>query len=147
MRLWCTLRSPASHSACALLFALGLNGLASTAMAADVWVITDQSHPVRNTANARIIQLDTSARIEASLSANLTTDPQQATALVRQRIAADNTGLQRQLVIAYRGVIDAWDLGITTIPAVVVDRRYVVYGDPDVAHALTRVQAYREARP
>ncbi|MFG7103570.1 TIGR03757 family integrating conjugative element protein [Burkholderia pseudomallei] len=147
MRLWCTLRSPVSHSACALLFALGLNGLASTAMAADVYVVTDQAHPVRNAANARIIQLDAAAPIEARLSADLSADPQRAAALARQRIAADSIGLQRQLVMAYQGVIDAWDVGVTTIPAVVMDRRYVVYGDPDVAHALARIQAYREAHP
>ena len=42
---------------------------------------------------------------------------------------------------------DAWSLGVTTIPAVIVDRHYVVYGDPDAAHAVTRIQAYREAHP
>ncbi|WP_410711904.1 DUF1525 domain-containing protein, partial [Brevibacterium sp. SIMBA_078] len=30
---------------------------------------------------------------------------------------------------------------------VLVDQRYVVYGDADVAHAIARVQAYREAHP
>jgi len=48
---------------------------------------------------------------------------------------------------AYQGVADAWGLGIVKIPAVVVDRRYVVYGEPDVARAVARIDAYRSARP
>lgn len=33
----------------------------------------------------------------------------------------------------------AWSLGITKIPAVVVDRRYVVYGESDMAKALVLI--------
>jgi integrating conjugative element protein (TIGR03757 family) len=46
-----------------------------------------------------------------------------------------------------RGVADAWSLGITTIPAVVVDQRYVVYGEPDVARAVARIEQHRRAQP
>ncbi|NQB78478.1 DUF1525 domain-containing protein, partial [Pseudomonas aeruginosa] len=33
------------------------------------------------------------------------------------------------------------------IPAVVVDRRYVVYGEPDVSRAVARINAYQSAQP
>jgi len=33
------------------------------------------------------------------------------------------------------------------IPAVVVDRRYVVYGEPDVPRAVARIDAYRSTQP
>ena len=42
---------------------------------------------------------------------------------------------------------DAWSLGVTKIPAVVVDRRYVVYGETDVSRALARIEEYRRAQP
>ena len=48
---------------------------------------------------------------------------------------------------AYQGVADAWGLGIAKIPAVVVDRRYVVYGEPDVSRAVARINAYRSTQP
>ena len=41
----------------------------------------------------------------------------------------------------------AWSLGIAKIPAVVVDRRYVVYGEANVARALARIEEYRRAQP
>jgi len=55
--------------------------------------------------------------------------------------------LQRRIATAYQGVADAWSLGITTIPAVVVDQRYVVYGEPDVARAIARIEQHRRAEP
>ena len=48
---------------------------------------------------------------------------------------------------AYQGVADAWSLGITSLPAVVVDQRYVVYGDSDVARAIARIEQHRKAQP
>ena len=47
----------------------------------------------------------------------------------------------------YQDVTQAWGLGITKVPAVVVDRRYVVYGEPDVAHAAARIETYRRTQP
>ena len=54
---------------------------------------------------------------------------------------------KRRIGHAYQGVADAWGLGITKIPAVVVDHRYVVYGEPDVARAVARINAYRSTQP
>ena len=47
----------------------------------------------------------------------------------------------------HQGVTDAWSLGITSIPAVVVDQRYVVYGEPDVARAVARIEQRRRTQP
>ena len=74
-------------------------------------------------------------------------DPAQAAAIVQQRLQDGGTPLQQRLADAYQGVIDAWSLGITRIPAVVVDRRYVVYGETDVSRALARIEEYRRTQP
>lgn len=121
--------------------------LAPVAVAADVLVVTDSRHPVQAPAGVRVIELDQPAHIEAELTARLPADPAQAEALVRQRLLDGGVDLQRRIGQAYQGVADAWGLGIVKIPAVVVDRRYVVYGEPDVAHAVARIDAYRSARP
>jgi len=113
--------------------------------AADVWVITDSHHPVTGSASAqRTIKLDAAQSIEDELSANLPTDPQQATALVQQRLNQGGQALQQRLRDAYQGVTDSWSLGIARIPAVVVNQRYVVYGEPNVDKALARIAQYRK---
>ncbi|PAU65921.1 integrating conjugative element protein [Pseudomonas sp. PIC25] len=121
--------------------------LAPVAVAADVLVVTDSRHPVQAPAGVRVIELDQPAHIEAELTARLPADPAQAEALVRQRLLDGGADLQRRIGQAYQGVADAWGLGIVKIPAVVVDRRYVVYGEPDMARAVARIDAYRSARP
>ncbi|WP_121382468.1 TIGR03757 family integrating conjugative element protein [Pseudomonas aeruginosa] len=115
--------------------------------AADVVVVTDGHHPVKTMGGERLIELDEAPRIEAELSANLPTDPDQATALVKRRLTQGGTDLQRRIATAYQGVTDAWSLGITAVPAVVVDQRYVVYGEPDVARAIARIKQHRRAQP
>lgn len=128
-----------------MLFVAMFGTWASTAMGADLWIVTDQQHPVRSPAHARVIELDAPTRIEAILSQGLPADPEQAAANVRERLRS--RAITEQFASAYQGVTDAWRIGITKIPAVVVDQRYVVYGDPEVAHAVARIQAYREAHP
>jgi integrating conjugative element protein (TIGR03757 family) len=125
---------------CSLLIATG-------ASAADIWVITDQQHPATATPGIRVIELDAPARIEAELTAQLPPDAARATAIVQQRLKDGGADLQRRLVQAYQGVADAWSLGIVKIPAVVVDKRYVVYGEPNVELALALIAAYRRVRP
>lgn len=115
--------------------------------ATDVVVVTDSRHPVKVMGGERLIELDQAPRIEAELSADLPADPERATAIVRQRLNQGGADLQRRIGAAYQGVADAWRLGITTIPAVVVDERYVVYGEPDVARAVDRIEQHRRARP
>ncbi|CAP41416.1 MULTISPECIES: TIGR03757 family integrating conjugative element protein [Alcaligenaceae] len=124
-----------------------LAGFSPASFAADVVVITDSRHPVKAMGGERLIELDEAHRIEAELSAALPADPEQATATVNRRLSQGAADLQRRIATAYQGVADAWSLGITTIPAVVVDQRYVVYGEPDVARAIARVELHRRAEP
>ncbi|WP_024420822.1 TIGR03757 family integrating conjugative element protein [Pseudomonas avellanae] len=116
-------------------------------LATDVLVITDSRHPVRTMGGERLIELDEAPRIEAELSAALPADPDQATAIARRWLNQGGADLQHRIASAYQGVTDAWSLGITSIPAVVVDRRYVVYGEPDVAHAIARIEQHRRTQP
>ncbi|MBO2859764.1 MULTISPECIES: TIGR03757 family integrating conjugative element protein [Gammaproteobacteria] len=131
--------------AVALPAALAVFSLA--AFAADVLVVTDSRHPVKTMGGERLIELDEAPRIEAELSAELPADPEQATAIVKRRLNDGGADLQRRIASAYQGVADAWSMGITTIPAVVVDQRYVVYGEPDVARAIARIEQHRRAEP
>ncbi|HBP5384256.1 TIGR03757 family integrating conjugative element protein [Pseudomonas aeruginosa] len=117
------------------------------AFAADVVVVTDSRHPVKTMGGERLIELDRASGLEAELSANLPTDPDQATSLVKRRLTQGGTDLQRRIATAYQGVTDAWSLGITAVPAVVVDQRYVVYGEPDVARAIARIEQHRRTEP
>lgn len=117
------------------------------AAAADLIVVTDSRHPVRAPAGARVIELDRAARLETKLAANLPADPGRATTIVQQRLRDGGDALQRELASAYQGVADAWSLGVTTLPAVVLDQRYVVYGEPDVAKAVARIEAHRGVQP
>ncbi len=121
--------------------------LGPAAFAADVLVVTDSHHPVKTMGGERLIELDEAHRIEAELSAGLPTDPEQATAIVKRRLNGGGADLQRRIASAYQGVTDAWSLGITSLPAVVVDRRYVVYGEPDVARAVARIEQHRRTQP
>ncbi|WP_295460743.1 TIGR03757 family integrating conjugative element protein [uncultured Pseudomonas sp.] len=113
---------------------------------ADVVAISDHAHPLNNLAGARVVLLDAPERIEQDLSAGLPVDPHQAAALMQQRLrSASAQQLGRDLVKAHQDVADAWSLGVTKVPAVVVDRRYVVYGQPDVAAAVASIARYRSS--
>ncbi len=85
--------------------------------------------------------------LEAELADNLPTDSERANAIVQQRVKQGGTDLQRRIGTAYQDITDAWSLGITRIPAIVVDRRYVVYGETDVARAVARIDQYRRTQP
>jgi len=114
--------------------------------AADVLVFTDQRHPVFVSNDVPVIYLDAAAEIEAELASGLPADPQRAETIARQRLSDGGTNLQARLASAYQGVVDAWNLGISKLPAVVVEGRYVVYGDTDVARATVTIEAYRRAQ-
>ena len=107
---------------------------------AQPWVITDQAHSITSPGPARIILLDQQQHLEAELSRALPTNPHQAAAIIQSRLnTPSGKHLQTDLAKAHQDLTDAWSLGITKIPAVVVDRRYVVYGEPDVAKALVLI--------
>ncbi|MCY1365784.1 integrating conjugative element protein [compost metagenome] len=131
---------PRSAALCAAL-------LAPLAQAAEILVVTDRQHPVQIDGNARLIELDQPARIEAELGAHLPADPSRSAARVQHRLNSGGVALQQRLGAAYQGLVDAWSLGVTTIPAVIVDHRYVVYGEPDVAKAVALIEAHRRTQP
>ncbi len=134
----------------ALLLAIGIVAALASAMtpASDVLVVTDRQHPIKVSSAVRVIELDAPERLVASeLAAHLPTDPERAAALARQRLNSGGTVLQKRVALAYQSVVEAWSLGIAKIPAVVVDRRYVVYGEPDVDHAVSLIEQYRSTQP
>lgn len=132
-----------------LLACLALLGMATDAHA-EAWAVTDSTHPLSVPPGVRLIQLDAGEHLDEQLSAGLPADPQQAMSLLRQRLQNPaNARLGQDLVAAQQGLVDAWSVGVQKVPAVVVDRRYVVYGETDVLQALSRIDEYRrqEASP
>ena len=133
------------RSALALLVGIICSG---AAVAQEVWVITESGQPMQGTHKpARVIELDAPQRIEAELTTGLPGDPQKAAPIVRQRLKDGGASLQQRMQTAYQGVTDAWSMGITTIPAVVVDQRYVLYGETNIDRALARIAQHRQERP
>ncbi|KII96722.2 TIGR03757 family integrating conjugative element protein [Xanthomonas citri pv. fuscans] len=135
-----------------IVFGHALFGLAmlvpGSSEAQEVWVITDSKHSVTGNATVdRRIELDKAQQLEIELSVRLPSDPQHAAALVQQRLERGGPTLQQHLRSAYQDVIDAWSLGIATLPAVLVDQSYVVYGEPNLDKALARVAQYRRKTP
>ena len=120
--------------------------IAANAPAADIWVFTDHQHPVVAGAGVRVIELDAPGRLASELGANLPADPRKAAALFQQRLATVGAELRQRLITAYQGITDAWSLGITKIPAVVVDQKFVIYGEPDVERAVAQIERYRSAQ-
>ena len=127
----------------ALLTATAGTLMLSVATAAEIKVFTSRTIPISAPANVAVVYLDDAGTIEARLSADLPSSQDSAEAIARQRLQDGGQALQHELASAWQGVADAWSLGITTLPAVVVDRRYVVYGEPDVDKAVARIEAYR----
>ncbi|MBN3043716.1 TIGR03757 family integrating conjugative element protein [Pectobacterium brasiliense] len=137
--------SPLSRHTIATGFLIAL--LTPPALATDVLAVTDTRHPMQNLGNTRLIELDRPSLIEAELAANLPQDPAHAASIVQQRLREGGTALQQRINEAYQDVVDAWSLGITTLPAVIVDQRYVVYGEPDIARAVEVINMHRRAQP
>lgn len=124
---------------------LGLIASADT-QAADIKAFTTRTIPISAPANVAVVYIDDASTIEARLSADLPSNQDRADAAARHRLQDGGQALQRDLASAWQGIADAWSLGITTLPAVVVDRRYVVYGEPDADKAVARIEAYRRER-
>ncbi|MFA0999162.1 MULTISPECIES: TIGR03757 family integrating conjugative element protein [Pseudomonas syringae group] len=113
---------------------------------AETWVITDRTHPVQASAHVRLILLDESERLETKLSEGLPANQQQAIAIMQQRLkSSDAQRLQRDLALAQQNLVDAWSIGVTKVPAVLVDRTFVVYGEPNVLAAEQRIAQWRTA--
>ena len=127
-------------------FLLLLALFASSGVSAQpVLVFTDSQHPVFSVPeHAHVFELDQAQQLENSLSVGLNADERYSAELAKSRL---NNQIHRQLAQAYQSVVDAWTLGIQKIPAIVVNRKYVVYGETNVARAILRIQAYQEAHP
>lgn len=128
---------------CCLLF---LCTLAITAYAGTPVVITDQLHPVYNLPpGARVIELDGAQQLHEQLFASLPAHPEQAESVARARLQHSDKAWQQAMQAALQGVVDAWVLGISKIPAVVLEE-HVVYGEADVGLAIERIRAYQQER-
>ncbi|QVI81843.1 TIGR03757 family integrating conjugative element protein [Pseudomonas syringae] len=113
---------------------------------AETWIVTDRNHPVQAPAHVRVILLDESERLEAKLSEGLPANQQQAIAIIQQRLKSnDAQRLQRDLALAQQNLVDAWSMGVTKVPAVVVDRKFVVYGETNATVAEYRIAQWRAA--
>ena len=111
---------------------------------AETILITGTHHPAPTIQEVRAITLNLPATLEAELSTNLPADPSKAHAIVQQRLTP---ALSARLTQAHQDVADAWSMGVTRIPAVVVDRKYVIYGETDIKRALERIEQHRSLEP
>lgn len=120
----------------------------SLSVSAEIWVVTDRQHPVEAPAGSRVILLDQNSLLEHQLSQGLPANPQEAIAIVQQRLQGPNAkNLERDLSDAQQGVADAWSVGVSKVPAVVVDRQFVIYGESNVQAAIERIAQYRRGQP
>ena len=136
---------------CHLLAACLIGGLAAptqaqgTSVRVPVEVFTVSSYPIVNARGAPVHDLDSAARLEHELSANLPGDPAQAHALVAQRMTALGPQLQQRAQQAAMGLARAAQLRVDRVPAIVFDDRWVVYGVTDVDTA-RRIYSTRARR-
>lgn len=113
--------------------------------APDIWIVTDRAHPVTADAGQRVTLLDEQQVLEEQLTKLLPSNPHQAARAFEELMASPRgQQLNQQLAKAQQAKAQAWGLGIDKVPAVVVDQRYVVYGEPNVQRALQLIQ---QARP
>lgn len=137
-----------AHAAYAQTLKTYLAGLTSllicTTALAETILITTTQLPIATTKNIRPITLDLPGILESEISANLPATPAEAQALITQRLTPN---LTTQLTQAHQNVTDAWSMGVTKVPAVVVDLKYVIYGETNVQRALDRIDEYRREEP
>lgn len=100
-------------------------------------VYTDHAHPPSGvTGDTRVVWLDAPEQLQQSLFGSLTSDPGEAERRAQKVIhSAGWEKKQAELAQAYRGLLQAWSLGLKKYPAVVSDDQYVVYGTADVVVA------------
>lgn len=114
-------------------------------------VFTTAGEPVINVpSGAAVIELDVPGRLDALLSQQLPADPDVAAALMRERMTTPAwQETADRYADSYLGLARAWQLGVEKVPAVVIDGRYVIYGQPDVAQALNEADRLlsQESRP
>ncbi|KJZ05052.1 hypothetical protein TW86_21645 [Halomonas sp. S2151] len=126
------------------MIAFGLSAcLAGPALAEQTTeVFTISGQPVINVpSGVAVIELDAPGRLDAELSQDLPADPELAEALMREGMAAPEwQETADRYADSYLGLARAWQLGVEKVPAVVIDGRHVIYGQPDVAAALREAE-------
>lgn len=122
---------------------------ASTAARAEVVVYTTPDHPVLNPDPGVVVQvLEDVKLLEQQLFPLLSDIPADAERQARARLLEPDWKTQEaHLTRVYQALLDAHTTGITKVPAVVFDNRYVVYGTTDISLAQTTLDAWREQRP
>ncbi|WP_445000226.1 TIGR03757 family integrating conjugative element protein [Halomonas mongoliensis] len=105
-------------------------------------VFTTAGDPAVNVpSGVAVIELDAPGRLDAELSQDLPADPDVAAAMMRERMATPEwQETANRYADSYLGLARAWQLGVEKVPAVVIDGRYVIYGQPDVAAALREAE-------
>ncbi|MGJ7462130.1 TIGR03757 family integrating conjugative element protein [Halomonas sp. MA07-2] len=132
------------RQSCRWLAAFGLSAcLAGSALAGPaVEVFTTAGEPAVNVPlGVAVIELDAPGRLDAELSQDLPADLEVAEGLMRERMSVPEwQETADRYADSYLGLVRAWQLGIEKVPAVVVDGRHVIYGQPDVAAALREAE-------
>ena len=110
---------------------------AASAALAGTEVFTVAGVPVTHVPdNATVVELDKPSRLDKQLSQGLPDKKDAAARAVQKRVA----GFKKAYGEAYSGLMRAWRLGVTKVPAVVVDGTYVVYGQPNVTAAVAEIR-------
>lgn len=113
-------------------------------------VYTDHVHPPAGvTGDTRVVWLDAPEQLQQSLFGSLASVPKEAERQAQAVLHSAGWQMkQAELAQAYRGLLQAWQMGLEKYPAVVSDDRYVVYGTADavVADGLFRSHSAREER-
>ena len=108
--------------------------------------VTKEFLPLTATQGATVYVIDALARIEATLSRNLSGNPKVAKALVLARFARMEAGLGEELEHAAQGLVRAMQYGIDRYPAIVFDGQAVVYGLTDLDLARRFYRASQQGR-
>jgi len=93
-----------------------------------------------------IYELDGIQRIEAKLSKDLTSDPEQSKRVVLQRFQQLQEEDRAQMQRAAMGLSKAMQYGVDRYPAIVFDGEVAIYGVTDIGEALDRYRLWREGR-
>jgi len=105
---------------------------------------TDATHTFNSTNEVRLILIDQLSELEEQLSIGLPSSPDAAQVAFNHRLSSQ---MSAKIDNAHQDVVDAWSIGVAKVPAVVVDAKYVVYGDLNIERALLKIRQYRKARP
>jgi integrating conjugative element protein (TIGR03757 family) len=102
------------------------------------------SVPGRPSFDLQIYNLDSIQRIEAKLSKDLSSDPEQSKRIVLQRIQELGATDRAEMQHAAMGLAKAVQYGVDRYPAIVFDGEVAIYGVTDIHEALHRYQQWRE---